>query len=460
MPIDPRIPLGIQPPPPIDVVGHVRDAMTLRNLAQAGRFQQEQNEYLREQRQMQIQEKARQMAGLKIYSDLLKRHPDDPEAVKNGLIQNGYPEWAEEFVGMQEKLDKLGADKKKRLTEENKAVSELWGSYLTMDPERQLQAYGQLRSQLSRYGVTDLPEQVTAESLPAITAVGELQGRMSEVFQKHLERTAPTSEMQNFDSFYKSYLEANGLPKNAKNEMAARNEYEQSKRAKVPGVDVPLPPDVEAQKRRMNPPGGGTPDLRLVTTTNDQGQTVQRWVTPNLGEELPVGETADMRNKKDARKAAATAVESIKRLGEQIITQTGVAQRGTAAARAVKARLGNDPTFRTYQDARMMLAGNLAVLQQGSRVSDADVKAIWLPLIPDVFEDTAESAKLKWRVIYEGSGLEIQEEMATPGDQVKSNPEGAGGGGMVRMRAPNGQEREVPADQVEHYKSMGAVVVR
>jgi hypothetical protein len=33
------------------------------------------------------------------------------------------------------------------------------------------------------------------------------------------------------------------------------------------------------------------------------------------------------------------------------------------------------------------------------------------------------------------------------------------GGGTVRMRAPNGQETDVPQEQVEHYKSKGAVVV-
>lgn len=32
-------------------------------------------------------------------------------------------------------------------------------------------------------------------------------------------------------------------------------------------------------------------------------------------------------------------------------------------------------------------------------------------------------------------------------------------GGMVTMRAPNGQTKQVPADQVEHYKSLGAVPI-
>ena len=30
------------------------------------------------------------------------------------------------------------------------------------------------------------------------------------------------------------------------------------------------------------------------------------------------------------------------------------------------------------------------------------------------------------------------------------------GGGTVKMKAPNGQIKDVPADQVEHYKSKGA----
>lgn len=41
-----------------------------------------------------------------------------------------------------------------------------------------------------------------------------------------------------------------------------------------------------------------------------------------------------------------------------------------------------------------------------------------------------------------------------------STPPPAATSGTVRMRAPNGQENDVPADQVEHYKQRGAVVVK
>ena len=37
---------------------------------------------------------------------------------------------------------------------------------------------------------------------------------------------------------------------------------------------------------------------------------------------------------------------------------------------------------------------------------------------------------------------------------------GGAGSATVRIRAPNGQEQDVPGDQVEHYKSLGALEVQ
>ena len=110
-------------------------------------------------------------------------------------------------------------------------------------------------------------------------------------------------------------------------------------------------------------------------------------------------DTADMRNKEAGKRTAARAVEAVQALGSTIITKVGPAQRIDAVKRGAEAVFGNDPEFRTYQDSRMALAGTLAVEQQGSRVSDADVKALWLPMVPDAYRDTAESYKLKWDLI-------------------------------------------------------------
>jgi hypothetical protein len=116
-----------------------------------------------------------------------------------------------------------------------------------------------------------------------------------------------------------------------------------------------------------------------------------------VGDQPP--ETADMRNKAAGRELVGKSISAIKTLGDRIITKIGPSQRADAIKRGAEAVFGNDPEFRTYQDARMALAGNLAVAQQGSRPSDADIKAIWLPLVPDAYRDTAESAAMKWGLI-------------------------------------------------------------
>lgn len=110
-------------------------------------------------------------------------------------------------------------------------------------------------------------------------------------------------------------------------------------------------------------------------------------------------DTASMRDKAKAKEVAALAVQAVRDLGARIITKVGPAQRADAIARGAEAVWGTDPEFRTYQDARMALAGTLAVEQQGARISDADVRALWLPMVPDAYRDTKESNDLKWRLI-------------------------------------------------------------
>jgi hypothetical protein len=171
--------------------------------------------------------------------------------------------------------------------------------------------------------------------------------------------------------------------------------------------------------------GGWKPVNKTVTRIPDQPQTVnivtpdyqgignkgtgvvRPWVDANGNVILPPP-TAGMREKETAKSAAVNSIGAIKSLGDNLITKIGPAQRADAAKRGVAAVFGKDPEFRTYQDSRLALAGNLAVLQQGSRPSDADIKAIWLPMIPDVYSDTAQSNALKWRMIQVMSGVDPQ----------------------------------------------------
>lgn len=158
--------------------------------------------------------------------------------------------------------------------------------------------------------------------------------------------------------------------------------------------------------------------------------------------------TADMKNKSEGRKFVSRSIDAIEKLSQKVITKRGVAQRALATGRSVEAALGNDPEYRTYQDARKALAGNLAVAQQGSRPSDTDIIQIWLPMVPDVFRDTDESAAMKWDLI---------KEMSLPGSPSRNTAQPGGApGGPVRMIAPDGRPLEIPADKVEEAIRRGA----
>lgn len=137
---------------------------------------------------------------------------------------------------------------------------------------------------------------------------------------------------------------------------------------------------------------------------NKQTATAQPIKTAE-GQAVQPAPTAEMRNREAARKLVIPGIDAIEKLSQQVITHIGPAQRADALKRGAAAVFGSDPQYRTYQDARYALAGNLAVAQQGSRPSDADIKAGFLPLVPDVYADTTESAAMKWRLLRVIAGI-------------------------------------------------------
>ena len=188
--------------------------------------------------------------------------------------------------------------------------------------------------------------------------------------------------------------------------------------------DAPLAPSVIV-----------TPDWQGVV---DRRNATARPILGPDGQPILPRPTATAQERQASRDTAVRSIGTIKSIGDSVITKIGPAQRADAAKRGVAAVFGKDPNFRTYQDARLALAGNLAVLQQGSRPSDADIKAIWLPMIPDVFADTSESAALKWRVITVMSGVDPAEvanaaAAFTRGDDQKpgANKQGGAAGGVT-----------------------------
>ncbi len=164
-------------------------------------------------------------------------------------------------------------------------------------------------------------------------------------------------------------------------------------------------------------------DLVAVHTIDAKGNPVTKFVPKQAGAEYSAAPTADMQNKAAARAMIVPAINQLEALGNRVITEkTAAVQKAKSAKRSVEAALENDPDYRVYQDARAALAGNLAVAQQGSRPSDADIKQIWLPLVPDVFKDTVDSARMKWELIRINSGLSPASGAGQTNSPAQPNP--------------------------------------
>lgn len=162
-----------------------------------------------------------------------------------------------------------------------------------------------------------------------------------------------------------------------------------------------------ATLRSLRAPQGPGPKPDYMWAKDPTTNTVRLMSTEEIrATGASQADTADMRNKQSGKKVAGLAVDAVRKLGDGIFTKIGPAQRVAAIKRGAEAVWGTDPEFRTYQDSRMALAGTLAVEQQGGRVSDADVKALWLPMVPDAFRDTKESYELKWKLIDAMRGVE------------------------------------------------------
>lgn len=133
--------------------------------------------------------------------------------------------------------------------------------------------------------------------------------------------------------------------------------------------------------------------------------------------------TTDMRNKEAGKVLVRQSVAPLKALSARIITKVGPGQRAEAIKRGLAAVFGNDPEFAVYQDARMSLAGNLAIATQGARPSDADIRAVWLPMVPDAYRDTSESQEMKWELINQLAGSQIAAPPGAGSALDESSPE-------------------------------------
>ena len=213
-------------------------------------------------------------------------------------------------------------------------------------------------------------------------------------------RNAPTGNEKDFQAWAATEPEMQNLmqgvqpPASIMSQLRNRYFKMQKERTAVPGVDVPYPPDVETQRNRMRPE-----QTVVVQTVDEQGNPVRKIVPKTAGAEYAAGPTAEMRNRKAAKEKLLPAINELKALGGRVIKEKiAIAQRAIAAGRSVESALGSDPEYITYRDMRKALALTLAVAIQGSRPSDTEREAAE-GMVPDMFKDTADSAKMKWKMI-------------------------------------------------------------
>ena len=248
------------------------------------------------------------------------------------------------------------------------------------------------------------------------TTVGAGDSVIGEGGEVLFEGTPKPENLTGEEQALDAYAHSLDLDSRFKLSHAQRSEYTREQRDILnPGSIIAIADPSTGQEAYWNRSASGeTTPLLLPDGTQARPRAIEvnkDWFSVN-GEdvyltqkeqgELNAGRpsTADMRNKQDGRKLVGPSITAVKALSERVITLNGPEQRLKAIKEGTLAALGEEPEFKTYQAARNSLAGNLAVAQQGARPSDADIEKVWLPLVPDAYSDTAESAEMKWDLIY------------------------------------------------------------
>lgn len=417
-------------------------------------------------RDAQIAELKRQAAGRQLLSSLIKQHGDDNDAIAKGLTVGGFPEqgqsWLKTSMDAKESLAKFTQSQQAFAQHQNeligdlafaaktpddfasslgvlaragvidektahqmadqiatdpKAAAALVQKYLPFSPKYQAQQAELNKPQKLGAGDTIvIPGQLGPDGHPKVVASGppKKPSTRTELAADAANPNSPTRA----DSQAALDLLAKGQAPNSQ-----EAEFELPGMGRVKGDYIPgqngqpgryfyngkevtgqvkgnTPQSPQPQMQWAKDPKTG--DVRLMTN-----EEIQR-----IGAKQP--DTADMRNKAEGRTLVSKSIDAIEAMGRKIITKVGPEQRLDAIKRGADAVFGNDPEFKTYQDARMALAGNLAVAQQGSRPSDADIKSIWLPLVPDAYVDTSESNDLKWSLIRTMSNVPPSEQVTLP----------------------------------------------
>lgn len=270
------------------------------------------------------------------------------------------------------------------------------------------------------------------DTIPDATTWGERRGATFTPRGRTPDKQTSSTDRQNPNEWLADSLEPSLSPEQR---GLAKKKYDAyvSSQGEIAGVRTEASKPFNLQDRKVHSYTGKDNKNRYVWQRPD-GSTYE-----TLSQDEAA--TTEIRNKQSARDLALNSINEIEKLSQRVITEkTGILQKAKASGRAASAALANDPDFRTYQDARMALAGNLAVLQQGSRPSDADIKAIWLPLVPDVFSDTKDSKTQKWALI------KVMALGKQSGEQIQDQPSG------TQTFNVNGETFIIPDGEVDEFK--------
>lgn len=290
----------------------------------------------------------------------------------------------------------------------------------------------------------------------------------------------PAGDLAEFKQvFLPGWYASKKIEPNAASEMEAYREFQTAKRVPVPGVDVPLSRDVEAQRGRMAAAGktaesrAGNPQLAKVVMEQ-----------PQLFDQLTATQKGEI-----AEELGRNGFVFGKPLAESAITKMAETRSAMASLKDLRTVLQENEQYigpisglaalNPYSDARKAQARIDLVKQRVGKALEGGVlrkedeekyKKILATL-----QDTPSTAFSKvdgliqtlerdLDIFIEGQRAAGRRVNAPGAPNQSATPAGGGrggrgvpaGGGMVKLRAPDGSTREVPADQAEHYISLGA----
>lgn len=279
---DPRITLqGLQQPESLgDMVSRFAQLRALSQNMQSQRLRDEEtNLRLTELRRLSGEEAAAKQDRDLLQEIWMEKGGDEEatlaEAVKRGVRMETVNTLKTEHAKRMTELIKLDDAQRDRLRKRNQDISAAIFP-LTQIPEtpegdaQLVQLATQTLQGLAQQGLLSAEEaqqyapilqQPPAEirkTLGFLAMAGISADKQYEAATQAAKRNELTASEKDFQAFYKPWLEANNLQKNAKNELAAREAFREQKRTPVPGVDVPLSRDVLKQRKEIAAAGRST----------------------------------------------------------------------------------------------------------------------------------------------------------------------------------------------------------